>query len=323
MLICQICGKEFKSASHLRKKHNISAKEYYDTYLNHNEGICYCGKETAFLGLDSGYRRFCSVKCARNNSEVSARINQTTKTNLLEKYGVENVQQIPAVKEKTKQTCLEKYGNEFAIASTSVQNKIRQIQISKHKNYNGLIELSEVGSLYGSGWYQKRKLLGIQTIKKGRYGYIKTEDIQKIIDYKHSLLRHSEKEFLIASYLKDFDFIQNSRKILDNKYELDFFFPDYKVALEYNSNWYHCIQNNCSKDYHLKKSLACREKGIRLIHIYGFEDFDVQLELFKNLLLGQDNYPKNNFNKNNFLDIPEPEIIYDKEVTIYGAGKLY
>ena len=71
------------------------------------------------------------------------------------------------------------------------------------------------------------------------------------------------------------------------------------------------------------KSLLCREKNIRLIHIYEFEDIEEQKQLLKNLILGIDNYPKNDFNKNNLIEnIPEPEIIYKDRYTIYGAGPL-
>ena len=72
------------------------------------------------------------------------------------------------------------------------------------------------------------------------------------------------------------------------------------------------------------KSLLCREKNIRLIHIYEFEDLDQQIKLLQDLILGQDNYPKEDFNKNNLIDsIPKPEIIYQSDrYTIYGAGPL-
>ena len=78
------------------------------------------------------------------------------------------------------------------------------------------------------------------------------------------------------------------------------------------------------KDYHLSKSLLCRKKSIRLIHIYESESFKEQTELAINLLNGIDNYVKNDFNKNNLIDaIPEPEIVYQsKHYTVYGAGKL-
>ena len=79
-----------------------------------------------------------------------------------------------------------------------------------------------------------------------------------------------------------------------------------------------------SKDYHLTKSLLCRDKNIRLIHIYEFEDFTKQSNLLLELLNNNDLYPKNDFNKNNLIDyIPEPAIIYQNRYTIYGAGKLF
>ena len=79
-----------------------------------------------------------------------------------------------------------------------------------------------------------------------------------------------------------------------------------------------------SKSYHLEKSLLCRNNHIRLIHIYEFENFEEQKQLLKDLILGIDNYPKNDFNKNNLItNIPEPEIIYqDNKYTVYGAGLL-
>lgn len=62
-----------------------------------------------------------------------------------------------------------------------------------------------------------------------------------------------------------------------------------------------------------------------LIHIYEFKPYQVQLQLLKDLILGIDNYSKNDFNKNNLIKkIPNPEIIYnDGNNIVYGAGKLY
>ena len=74
------------------------------------------------------------------------------------------------------------------------------------------------------------------------------------------------------------------------------------------------------------KSKLCRDKNIRLIHIYEFEDLTIQKQLLKDLILGQDNYPKNDYNKNNLLngfDKVKPEIINTKYEIVYGVGKLY
>ena len=48
------------------------------------------------------------------------------------------------------------------------------------------------------------------------------------------------------------------------------------------------------------------------------------MKLLINFLEGIDNYPKDDFNKNNLIkNIPQPEIIYnDGRLIVYGAGKL-
>lgn len=332
-MICKICGKEFKASNHIKKKHNLTSKEYYDLYIKtENECKCkICDKPTEFLSLNNGYRSFCSVKCAQNDKEVRNKVLETTKNNLLEKYGVINVQQIQEVREKTKRTCLEKYGNEYAIAAKETKQKISDTQKSKLKNYKGLIKTDDVSKIYGTGWYQTpvRKALNIEIIMKGRYAYIRESDISKIEDYLHSDLRHSKKEsellqFLESIYTKEI-FHNYKNKTAIYPYELDFYLPELKLGIEYNSLYYHSLEKGNTETYHLMKSLLCRDKNIRLIHIYEFEDFEQQKQLLKDLILGQDNYNKNDFNKNNLLDsIPEPEIIYkDNGHTIYGAGKLY
>ena len=52
-MICQICNKEINTkgfSTHIRHKHSISGKSYYDKYLKQDtDGYCItCGKETGF-----------------------------------------------------------------------------------------------------------------------------------------------------------------------------------------------------------------------------------------------------------------------------------
>ena len=127
----------------------------------------------------------------------------------------------------------------------------------------------------------------------------------------------------IKSYFNG-DIIRNSKRII-KPYQIDLFIPLLNLAIEYNSNFYHCVEYGIAEDYHLKKSLLCKKQNIRLIHIYEFENIETQLDLLKNLILGQDFYPKNDFNKNNLINqIPNPEIVYKtSRFTIFGAGELY
>ena len=89
MFKCKICGQECGSkgiSSHLKRKHQLVSKDYYDKYLKtDSEGKCkICGKDTSFGTILTGYRPYCSTKCANLDPVVREKIEQTS----IEKYGV-------------------------------------------------------------------------------------------------------------------------------------------------------------------------------------------------------------------------------------------
>lgn len=209
---------------------------------------------------------------------------ETFRQHNLEQYGVGSIFQVPEIIEKSKQTKLERYNDE---------------------NYNNR---------------EKAKLTCID-----RYN---VENPMQCKDIQKKALSHtrSKSENIIVEFIKSFydkEIIINTRKVL-KKYELDIYLPDIKLAIEYNGIRYHSIELYKPKDRILKKSLLCRNKNIRLIHIYEFEDLNKQLKLLKSLILGEDKYNKEDFNKNNLIiNVPKPEIVYkDDNYTVYGAGKL-
>lgn len=84
-MICKICGKELGSlGNHLRSKHNITVKEYYDKYIleDEDEKYCYrddCSKEAYFHGLVKGYGYYCSASClAKSNVEKRLQNRETS-----------------------------------------------------------------------------------------------------------------------------------------------------------------------------------------------------------------------------------------------------
>ena len=172
---------------------------------------------------------------------------------------------------------------------------------------------------------KKSNMKNSKSVKK----YIKNRSVKETLAIHRKMRQNSQSELAIIDAIKSIyngDVLRNvKRKAYIYPYELDILIPDLKIAIEYNGCYFHSIKAGKPIDYHLMKSLLCREKGIRLIHIYEFEDLNEQIELLKSLILGEDKYPKNDFNKNNLIDnIPEPEIIYnDGRLIIYGAGKLY
>ncbi|MCF0125847.1 MAG: hypothetical protein HUJ68_08890, partial [Clostridia bacterium] len=111
---CKICNIECTDlkhlAIHIRTKHNMTAKDYYDKFFKtETDGFCkHCKKPTSFLGLHKGYKKFCCIKCTANSDEIK----EKKKLTCIKKYGVENPLQSQTVQEKSKATLLEKYGVE-------------------------------------------------------------------------------------------------------------------------------------------------------------------------------------------------------------------
>lgn len=247
------------------------------------------------------------------------KIIQKGKNTKLEKYGSETYNN----QEKSKQTCLKKYGTEHVLQAKEVREKIETTNLERYntkctlqsdKVRQQLIDYYQTN--YGVNWYVETD----EFKEKSKQTTLSKDDS---IDTKW---RSKFEDTLIQAIqsVSKTKVTHNNKKIIYPK-ELDIYLPELKIAIEFNGLLYHSTAFNSCKEYHLNKSLLCREKGIRLIHIYEFEDLNEQIELLKSLILGEDKYPKNDFNKNNLINnIPEPEVIYDNgRLVIYGAGKLY
>lgn len=334
---CLICGIKLKFlGSHLMKYHNMTQKDYYDKYIKKpNEEYCKnCGKQLSFIKLSKGYGMFCSTKCQAASDYRKDKIKNTC----LARYGVENIFQTDYAKEQSKkskkrseetqkQNNFLKYGVENIWQRPDIIDKIRLTRIAKNHKYeqeNNCTLMKTLVNMYGEGWKQN-KVLNIPRIYYNHTAFIDNSYLDKIKEYYENHNKGCASEYEIdlikeISSIYDGKIIKRSRKIIQPQ-ELDIYLPELKLAIEFNGTYWH---QNIDIKYHLNKSIKCRELGIRLIHIYQFEDFDVQKQLLKDLILGQDNYPKNDFNKNNFISIPTPEIIYKKDNNIiYGAGKLF
>lgn len=86
--ICKICEAKFNSlnglCTHISKKHNLTNKEYFDTYFKtKNDGICLlCSKPTKWTNkLNQGYRDYCSNYCATHHTVRNEQIVETRKNN--------------------------------------------------------------------------------------------------------------------------------------------------------------------------------------------------------------------------------------------------
>lgn len=311
---CKICGEKIYQ-KHLvqyhTRKHNISHKDYYDKYLKlSNEGICpVCGKETNFLSIWKGYCEHCSTTCSSLDPKVQDKLHKTN----FELYKTINGF-------NTKLTGIYKQEQPKKSLKES-----REELYQSFMQENNCIKREAVIEKYGWMWYWDKVVNLIFCKNKA---FVKIEDIPKIETYIEETIHknRSHKEMELLRFIQSIysGTIKHDYKSVISPKEIDIYLPDLSLGIEYNGTRWHSMEMGTPKDYHLAKSLLCRDRGIRLIHIYEFEDFEEQKQLLKNLILGTDNYPKDDFNKNNLTNIiPKAEVIYkDNNYTIYGAGEL-
>jgi len=230
--------------------------------------------------------------------ESKERIKQTS----LEKYGVENYSQTNDFKKKSKESNIKKYGVEHHMFRDESKERIKQTSLEKYgvehhrkKHYNSeyINAFDNIDQfkklLYEHGTYKLAELVGccVSTIY-----YISKQ-------YTISLppRSNSYQEEIIHDFLNhhNINYIMNSRKILPSGLELDFYFPEYNLAIEMNGLYWHSeISGGKDRNYHYNKWKECNDLGITLLSINEDEFSDRQQFWFNKILymVGNSNLKK-------------------------------
>ncbi len=207
------------------------------------------------------------------NGYTQERSNKIHETKL-EKYG-ENYGRVAF--EKGQETCEKLYGNKNYRNVEKVKETLNKnrLKYCEENNYSLFTEI------FGTSVDHNRKTLdfcidnlGIELINYKTVLYIKNEDVEPLKKEleKVSYNKTSIGEKQIVDFIKsicDYEIIENDRSLIFPK-ELDIYIPSKKVAIEFDGLHFHATQFGKDSVYHLNKTLACEEKGVRLIHI--FED---------------------------------------------------
>ncbi len=77
--------------------------------------------------------------------------------------------------------------------------------------------------------------------------------------------------------------IQIGNRNIISPHEIDIYFPEIKLAIEYNGLYWHSEANNVGKHYHISKTKKCKGKDVRLIQIFSDEWINKK-EIVKNKL---------------------------------------
>jgi len=249
----------------------------------------------------------CIKKYGKEYAMLNENIQQKSKDKCFEKYGVTNVFSSQWCVKEIKKTNLKKYGVEWSSQNKDIRKKIEDSFIEKYGvKYPTLND--DIKKKLSESWLNKiYKKIETESIRP----LFEREDFQgfgKNVLYKFQCKKcdnifennylgvacykcnpipkskiENELEFFINEIYKG-TIKRNCRKILDNKFELDFYFPDLNVAIELNGNYYHSeISGKKDKNYHLNKLEYCENKNIHLIQIFEDEWYNKK-ELIKSKL---------------------------------------
>lgn len=138
----------------------------------------------------------------------------------------------------------------------------REIEIESFLNRNNLSYICEL-----SDYKIKVKCKNCDEVFVRKLSHLK----QGITKCPNCCSQRSQFELDVEKELnkRNIKFKINSFNILKEK-ELDFYLPDYNLAIECNGDYWHSTKFK-NKDYHLHKYNLCKSRGIRLIQIPEFQ----------------------------------------------------
>jgi hypothetical protein len=192
-------------------------------------------------------------------------IYEKAKSTWREKYCVDNPRKSPKIVEKARKTNLEKYGVTHPKKNEEINRKI-QHQIHEHNKQQYILQFGIENLDKILNPKSKDDLIGLGLTGYQYYYHM----------YKHGFLQPSEYKSFWEQEIKEFLDKNNIHYIINDKslikpFELDFFLPSYKLAIELNGLYWHTeISGNKNKNYHNNKLKLCNEQNIQLITI--FED---------------------------------------------------
>lgn len=286
-------SKEFIKESLYRLTHNIEKAPQ-----------CYCGNIIKFK--NNSYSRFCSPKCRNNDVNVlklnkehvskslstaykihGDDIKQLRKSTLQKMYNASTSSPFSSkiISNKAKNTIREKYGVNNILQLDKCRTKQKEIQREKSielwKSRGLDIEYTDHKTVIIKNGCSIHGDIELDINTFNNRTKLERMSISEMCIKCNPLNYNSGPEIIIKKLLDEWNinYEMNSRKII-KPLELDFYLPDFKLAIEFNGLYYH---SNKPKYYHLDKTIACDNLGIQLIHIWE-NDWICNKELIVSML---------------------------------------
>ena len=215
----------------------------------------------------------------------------------IENYGVDNPLKSQEIQRRAEDTSLKLYGTRRPQQNEEIKSRIRQTNIMNHANS---IQDDDAREQYLE--FKRDPKSYVENALKKKWTpttishMIGSSDSTLVLNmiHKYSLEEltkfcksqmEQDIELFIESIRSDLvynvDILSCDRKAIGGK-ELDIYLPNQKFAIECNPTITHNSTNTLEmqydsskspmdKNYHLNKSVLCENKGIFLLHIFGYE----------------------------------------------------
>lgn len=311
-------------------------------------------KSMSYFSTEKGKEHIKKVmleKYGVDNPFKNKNIQTIIKQKNLQKYGVQCIfQKIPQnisnqqkekllkSKRKIKETNIQKYGVEYPLQNQQIKekikNKIKENNFQKFGNYHKawltISTLQYVQPLFNQNEYVglnkeymwKCKYCGNQFKSIYNSGQLYTKcQCQKL---KHTSIMQEQ----LSQFCKEYYQIKRNWNGLIWPQEIDIVISQIKLAIQFNGLYWHQIQYK-DKFYHYQKSIKCRQKGYRLIHIWQDQWVNNKEEIKQKLIKvfnKQQKYENNQivrFDWNNVLTgklIKDPFIEERNKFLIFNCG---
>lgn len=296
--VCEVCGKPtefskyylgYKKACCEECAKSLTIHKGASTKIEKYGNISYNNKEKAKQTCIDRYgktsytnrekaKQTCIDKYGVENVSQLREVANKIKQTCIDKYGIENVSKVDSIKEKVRSTNLERYGVEFVSQSEKIKEKQRESSFKKNfeeivkGKYPDMIPLFTLNDYKGVKNFRynfKCKKCGNEFEANIDNGNI---PICRVCHSYENSESTSQEEKEVLSFVRSIykgNLIENDRSILNGK-ELDIYIPEKKLAIEFDGLFWHSESQGKDSHYHANKTSLCKEKGIRLIHI--FED---------------------------------------------------
>ena len=204
-----------------------------------------------------------------------------SKKTLFGNYGVQNPSQSKEIQDKIKSNNLYKWGFEYPMQSDTIKGKLKDILISKYSvdnitKFEGFRkDKFKIAKDSNYICYEGNGICNFQCDKSLNHEFIITTDVYlKRKSSKLSLCTvchpigesTSIKENNLLDYIKSIYKGQIEQSYRE-KVEIDIYLPELKLGFEFNGLYWHSDKFR-DKEFHSRKTIYFKEKGIRIIHIW-------------------------------------------------------